>query len=42
MQISHVLLVYDAKIGQLGSKNLAVRSKNLAVRVDIDQLAAAK
>ena len=38
MQISHGLLVYDVKIGQLGSKNLAVRSKNLAVRFDIDQI----
>jgi hypothetical protein len=42
MQISHALLGYVLKIGQLGSKNLAVKSKNLAVRFDIDQLAAGK
>ena len=42
MQISRALLVYVVEIGQLGSKNLAVKSKNLAVTFDIDQLAAAK
>jgi hypothetical protein len=42
MQISRVLLVYNVKINQLGRKNLAVRSKNLSVRFDTDQIGGGK
>jgi hypothetical protein len=42
MQISLVVLVYDVKINQLGRKNLAVRSKNLASDLIQIKLAAAK
>jgi len=38
MQISRALLVYDVKISQLGSKNLARQIQNLAVRFDTDQI----
>jgi hypothetical protein len=42
MQISRALLVYDVKIGQLGSKNLAVKSKIWPSDLIQIKLAAAK